>query len=60
MCIGDANTTHTLDGFGRKFIGVAKDGVLELHGQSKTSWTKLAGTVDAISGDDIIFQDKAC
>lgn len=35
--------------FGRKFIGVAPGGVLELHGKKKTSWTKLAQTVHPVS-----------
>ncbi|KAL8563717.1 hypothetical protein ACOMHN_063485 [Nucella lapillus] len=31
--------------FGRKFLGVAPNGTLEIHGKRKTSWTKLAQTV---------------
>ncbi|XP_076450324.1 cell surface hyaluronidase CEMIP2-like [Babylonia areolata] len=35
--------------FGRKFLGVAPGGTLELHGELKTSWTKLAQTVPPAS-----------
>ncbi|XP_025088732.1 protein DDB_G0287365-like [Pomacea canaliculata] len=34
---------------GRKFLGVRSGGVMELHGKPKTSWTRLAHTVPALS-----------
>ncbi|XP_048242407.1 cell surface hyaluronidase-like [Haliotis rufescens] len=44
---GLSNSTLNVPGFGRKFIGVAAGGVLELHGREKTSWTKLATSIPA-------------
>lgn len=56
-CLGD-DTKNTNDDFGRKFIGIAADGVLELHGQEKKGWTKLDATISAISDADIIYNEK--
>ncbi|KAK7098321.1 cell surface hyaluronidase CEMIP2-like isoform X2 [Littorina saxatilis] len=41
--------------FERKFIGVSTGGTLELHGKSKTSWTKLAQTVNPVKNIDCAF-----
>ncbi|XP_078665559.1 cell surface hyaluronidase-like [Branchiostoma floridae x Branchiostoma belcheri] len=41
----DEGETHPL--FGKKFFGVNKDGVVEIHGKPKLSWTQLTATVMA-------------
>ncbi|GFO45238.1 transmembrane protein 2-like [Plakobranchus ocellatus] len=42
---GQSNTSELVPHFGRKFIGVANNGTLEIHGKQKKSWTKLVATV---------------
>ncbi|XP_029468423.1 cell surface hyaluronidase isoform X2 [Rhinatrema bivittatum] len=44
--------------FGRKFVGVAAGGTLELHGAQKTSWTLLARTLHSsgLSSGSYAFQ----
>ncbi|KAK7481482.1 hypothetical protein BaRGS_00027244, partial [Batillaria attramentaria] len=49
---GLSNSTHYVDGIGRKFIGVAEGGTLSLQGKRKTSWTRLAQTVKPLSDID--------
>ncbi|XP_035659371.1 cell surface hyaluronidase-like [Branchiostoma floridae] len=39
----DEGESHPL--FGKKFFGVNKDGVVEIHGKPKLSWTQLTATV---------------
>nr|XP_034311770.1 cell migration-inducing and hyaluronan-binding protein-like [Crassostrea gigas] len=39
---------YKVDGFGEKFIGVASGGVLEIHGEYRLPWTKLASNVKAV------------
>jgi len=41
--------------FGRKFIGVKADGVLEIHGKDKKSFTQLAKT---LTPHEILFEEK--
>ena len=41
----DNNGQYKVPGFGEKFIGVENQGVLQIHGERKLSWTKLEGTV---------------
>ena len=47
---GQTDSKHYVEeeSFGRKFIGVAPGGTLELHGKKKTAWTKLAQTVKPV------------
>ncbi|KAK3084102.1 hypothetical protein FSP39_008198, partial [Pinctada imbricata] len=42
-----------IPGFGEKFIGVRKGGVLELHGKDKLSWTKVTSTVPQVDPDQL-------
>ena len=41
----DNNGAYKVPGFGEKFIGVENQGVLQIHGKRKLSWTKIEGTV---------------
>ena len=41
----DNNGQYKVPGFGEKFIGVENQGVLQIHGERKLSWTKLEGTL---------------
>uniref|UniRef100_A0A8C3UQN8 hyaluronoglucosaminidase n=1 Tax=Catharus ustulatus TaxID=91951 RepID=A0A8C3UQN8_CATUS len=42
---GKSNEGADVPEFGKKFIGVGPEGVLELHGHQKVSWTLLSKTV---------------
>ena len=43
--LGKVGTGPTVTGFGRKFLGVAMGGTIELHGVDPSpAWTKLAKT----------------
>lgn len=42
---GKSNEGADVPEFGKKFIGVGPEGVLELHGRQKVSWTLLSKTV---------------
>ncbi|XP_004464997.2 cell surface hyaluronidase CEMIP2 [Dasypus novemcinctus] len=42
---GKSDEGESMPTFGKKFIGVAAGGTLELHGTQKTSWTLLARTL---------------
>ncbi|XP_041366846.1 protein DDB_G0287365-like [Gigantopelta aegis] len=44
---GLSNSTLEVEGYGRKFIGVAENGTVEFHGGNKLSWTRLVQTVPA-------------
>ncbi|KAJ8302454.1 hypothetical protein KUTeg_018850 [Tegillarca granosa] len=67
-CKYQANTSITLIGergeysiqdFDEKFIGVAPNGTLELHGQYKHPWTKLTSTLNKYSPENgMIFRHK--
>ncbi|KAG5281159.1 hypothetical protein AALO_G00068060 [Alosa alosa] len=47
--VGRSNESAVLEvpGFGRKFVGVAAGGTLELHGTERLSWTLLTRTIHA-------------
>ncbi|XP_046332539.2 cell surface hyaluronidase-like [Haliotis rufescens] len=55
--IGESNSTLSVSGFGRKFIGVAAGGTIEVHGEEKPSWTKLIQTAKP-GGCDSLFDFK--
>ncbi|NXM90418.1 TMEM2 hyaluronidase, partial [Oenanthe oenanthe] len=42
---GKSNEGADVPEFGKKFIGVGPEGVLELHGHQKVSWTLLSKTI---------------
>uniref|UniRef100_A0A670JWU2 G8 domain-containing protein n=1 Tax=Podarcis muralis TaxID=64176 RepID=A0A670JWU2_PODMU len=42
---GKATDEADVDGYGRKFMGVGRGGILELHGRKPRSWTLLAKTL---------------
>ena len=61
MCIsilGRSNSAQNIADFGRKFVGVANGGKLEMHGKFKKSWTKLTGTVAPSNGSCGIVYDS--
>ena len=41
----ESNGQYMVPDFGEKFIGVENQGVLQIHGERKLSWTKLEGTI---------------
>ncbi|XP_076127565.1 cell surface hyaluronidase [Alosa pseudoharengus] len=43
----DESAVLEVPGFGRKFVGVAAGGTLELHGTERLSWTLLTRTIHA-------------
>lgn len=43
---GTSNDSEVVQTFGRKFIGVAATGSLEIHGMNKLSWTYLSKTLN--------------
>ncbi|KAK3713278.1 hypothetical protein RRG08_043860 [Elysia crispata] len=56
---GKSNSAENIPGpFGRKFVGVASGGRLEIHGKAKKSWTKLTGTVAPSNGSCGIVYDS--
>ncbi|RUS91901.1 hypothetical protein EGW08_000303, partial [Elysia chlorotica] len=56
---GQSNSAENVPGpFGRKFVGVASGGRLEIHGKPKKSWTKLTGTVAPSNGSCGIVYDS--
>ena len=53
LYVGEQNDDEPDDPeFGKKFLGVAAGGTLEIHGKDKTSWSKLTKT---LIPHDIIF-----
>ncbi|XP_046581669.1 cell surface hyaluronidase-like [Haliotis rubra] len=50
---GESNSTLSVSGFGRKFIGVAAGGTIEVHGEEKPSWTKLIQTAEPSTCDNL-------
>ncbi|XP_043933872.1 cell surface hyaluronidase-like isoform X2 [Protopterus annectens] len=42
---GKSTTGPSVDNFGKKFIGIDKGGILELHGRKPVSWTLLDRTL---------------
>ncbi|XP_021362399.1 transmembrane protein 2-like [Mizuhopecten yessoensis] len=47
--LGSVNDTYSVPGFGQKFLGVNKNGTLEVHGQKKLSWSKLTSPVQKLT-----------
>ncbi|XP_067654447.1 inactive cell surface hyaluronidase CEMIP2-like [Haliotis asinina] len=57
---GESNSTLSVSGFGRKFIGVDAGGTIEIHGEEKPSWTKLIQTAEPSTCDNLFnFQTSA-
>ncbi|XP_067654446.1 inactive cell surface hyaluronidase CEMIP2-like [Haliotis asinina] len=50
---GESNSTLSVSGFGRKFIGVDAGGTIEIHGEEKPSWTKLIQTAEPSTCDNL-------
>ncbi|XP_021362407.1 transmembrane protein 2-like [Mizuhopecten yessoensis] len=46
--LGNVTDTYSVPGFGQKFIGVDTGGILEIHGQDKLPWTKIASTLEKL------------
>ena len=53
MCPGKSTSTYYIDehqnGAVQKVVLVREGGMLELHGERKTSWTRLAQTIPVLS-----------
>ncbi|XP_046332535.1 cell surface hyaluronidase-like [Haliotis rufescens] len=56
---GESNSTLSVSGFGRKFIGVAAGGTIEVHGEEKPSWTKLIQTAKPSACDSLFDFQKS-
>ncbi|KAK3103038.1 hypothetical protein FSP39_015947 [Pinctada imbricata] len=52
--LGEPDEPIDIPGFGQKFIGVRENGVLELHGKDKLSWTKVSKTVSQTDPDQLV------
>lgn len=52
-----SDVNESINGMGTKMIGVSPDGVLEIHGEPRTSWTHLGAT--AIKGASQIQLETA-
>ena len=44
LYLGNRDDANDVDGFGQKFLGVQANGTIEIHGEDRVTWTKLAAT----------------